>query len=178
MRLAVAHGIIKEHGGDIRVYSELGKGTIFHVYLYLMENLEKPDSKERSGNHPTGMERILLVDDEESIIELESQVLERLGYTITAYTRCQDALNAFKNDPDGFDLVITDMAMPKMTGEQFAKALFSIRRDIPVIICTGFSERIDHRKVEELGISGLLNKPILKSDMASKVRKVLDEHKN
>lgn len=173
--LAVVYGIIKEHGGEIRVKSEPGKGSTFDVYFPLLEALDKSESSEIPQPHPTGTERILLVDDEEAVVLLERQMLERLGYKVTDFSNSGDALKAFEANPDAFDLVITDMAMPNITGIQLAETLFSVRRDIPVIICTGFSERLNVQTAEKLGISGLLKKPVSKMDMAGMIRKVLEE---
>ena len=173
--LAVAYGIIKKHKGDIKVYSELGKGTTFNIYFPLMEkpvDLIKPSATEQLYS---GSENILLVDDEESIAKLEKQMLERLGYKVTMRVNSQEALEAFRAKPDYFDLVISDMTMPNMTGDQLAIELKEIRANIPVIICTGFSERINEENAEMMGIKGLLMKPVVKSDMAKMVRKVLDE---
>ena len=127
---------------------------------------------------PTGTERILIVDDEISVARLEKQMLERLGYTVIEYSSSQTALDAFRQAPDSYDLVISDMTMPDMTGDRLAKELISIKSDIPIIICTGFSERIDSEKSEEIGIKGFLMKPVVKADMARMVRKILDETKN
>ncbi len=174
--LSVVHGIVKEHGGDIRVYSEVGKGTAFHVYLPLLENGK--DNK-RAGalirKYPTGCERILLVDDEEIIVRVEQKMLERLGYQITVRTGSLDALDAFRANPGDYDLVISDMGMPDMTGMQLARELISIRPGIPIIICTGFKDDRDEKRGKALGIKGFLMKPVATGDLAEMVRKVLDE---
>ncbi len=175
--LSVAYGIIKEHKGDIKVYSEIGKGTTFNIYLPLMENpvdLIEPFTTEQ---YHTGSENILLVDDDEAIANVERQLLERLGYNVTVRVNSKEALEAFRRKPNYFDLVISDMTMPKMTGDQLAIELKNIRADIPVIICTGFSERINEENFKTLGICGLLMKPIVLSELAKTVRKVLDEAK-
>ncbi len=173
--LAVAHGIIHEHGGDIRAYSELGKGTVFNVYLPLIEKPVKRKSLEKPENLPTGHERILLVDDEEAIVHLERQILKRLGYAATAFKNPMDALKAFQAAPDDFDLVITDMAMPKKTGIQLAVELLAVRPDIPVILSTGFSEHMNAQDAIKMGLKGLLKKPVTKSTLARTVRRVLDD---
>ncbi len=175
--LAVVYGIIKEHGGDVKVQSDLGIGTSVDVYLPLLEESSQSESAAHVEIHPTGSERILLVDDEESIANLEKQIIERLGYQVTLFTNSLDALSAFRRNPDAFDLVITDMTMPRMTGDQFAKAMISIRQDIAIIICTGFSEKLDREKAKRIGIKGFLKKPVSKSDFARFLRKVLDEAK-
>jgi PAS domain S-box-containing protein len=173
--LAVAHGIIREHGGDIRVFSELGKGSVFHVYLPLIKDLAERKSLQKTKDLPKGHENILLVDDEESIVSLESQILKSLGYTVTTFKSPMDALKAFKAVPEDFDLVMTDMAMPKMNGVELAHELFKIRPNIPLIICTGFSEQINEQEASKLNIMGVLHKPMSKAEIAKMVRSVLDE---
>ncbi len=174
--LAMVFGIIKGHQGEIKVYSQLGQGANFNVYLPLMEKGPEIGKEETAAPDQTGRgERILLVDDEEPIVEYEKQMLERLGYHVTDCSGSVDALNLFQADPDGFDLVITDMTMPRMTGDQMARQMIAIRADIPIIICTGFSERISKEKAEVAGIKGFLMKPAVRSDMASMVRQVLDK---
>ncbi|MFH0729561.1 MAG: PAS domain S-box protein [Pseudomonadota bacterium] len=173
--LSVVYGILKEHGGDIRVYSETGKGAAFTVYLPVMEKTTESTMPDVAAVYETGTERILLVDDEEAIARLETQLLERLGYRVTARTSSADALEAFEANPSAFDLVLTDMTMPNMTGTQLAAKLFSIRPDIPIVICTGFSEKTSEEKAKANGINGFLMKPVVKSEMAKMVRKVLDE---
>jgi len=173
--LSVVLGIVKSCKGDIHVYSEPGKGTEVSVYLPIMK--QATEEIEFSPPLPIlgGTERILLVDDEESIAKVEKKMLERLGYHVSARTSSVDALKVFEAGPDTYDLVITDMTMPNMTGEQLAKELLSIRPDIPIIMCTGFSERINKEKAEASGIKGFLIKPVVKFEMGQTVRKVLNE---
>ena len=110
-----------------------------------------------------------------AIIRIETQILKKLGYRVTSRTGSLDALEAFRANPNGFDLVITDMAMPNMTGADLAKGLLEIKRELPIIVCTGFSEIINQENAAALGVKGFLMKPIIRSEMASMVRKVLDE---
>ncbi|MFH1981402.1 MAG: ATP-binding protein [Pseudomonadota bacterium] len=173
--LAVVYGIVKDHHGDIRIYSELEKGTTFNVYLPIMAQAENAVSIEGKEKSPTGHERILLVDDEEAIAKLERQMLERLGYKVTMRVNSLEALETFKTKPDLFDLVISDMTMPNMTGDRLAREMITIRPEIPIIICTGFSERLDPVKAASIGVRGFLMKPIVKAEMAKTIRKVLDE---
>jgi len=116
------------------------------------------------------------VDDEEAIITMERQVLERLGYQVTSRTGSLEALEAFRADPDKFDLIMTDMAMPNISGDKLSVELTKIRPDIPVLLCTGFSEKISEEKALSLGIKGFLLKPIIIKDLAKKIRQVLDQH--
>ena len=172
--LAVVYGIVKEHNGYIKLHSEIGKGSTFDIYLPLMEKSITSKPLNIAEENLGGNERILLVDDEASIAKLESQMLERIGYKVTSRVNSLEALEAFKANPQSFDLVITDMTMPSMTGAQLAEKLLAVRPDIPIIICTGFSERIDKDKAKSLGIKGFLMKPVVKSEIAKMVRKVLD----
>jgi len=173
--LSVVYGILKEHGGDIRVYSEVGKGTAFHVYLPLLEDAKDRKTAAVTRKYPTGCERILLVDDEEPIVLLEQMMLEKLGYQITVRTSSPDALHAFRANPSKIDLVISDMGMPNMTGDQLARKLISIRPGIPIIICTGFSDEKDQKRAKAMGVKGFLMKPVSLGDLAAMVRKVLDD---
>ena len=175
--LAVVFGIVKEHGGDIEVQSEEGKGTTFNVYLPLPRGISEPARAEKTQIQPKGTERILLVDDEKPVLRLEKIILERLGYRVEVRNNSIGALGAFGADPKSFDLVITDMAMPKMTGDQLAEQVMAIRPDIPIILITGFSDRIDDQKARRIGIKGFLPKPVEKADLANLVRKLLDEAK-
>ena len=175
--LSVVHGIVKEHGGDIRVYSEVGKGTVFHVYLPLLEDDRDSKTSPVTRKYPMGAEKILLVDDEESIVLMVQMMLEKLGYQITARLSSPDALAAFKANPDPFDLVISDRGMPNMTGDQLAVELMSIRPDIPIILCTGFSNENEVKRAKAMGIKGFLMKPMAIGDLAEMVRKVLDDVK-
>jgi PAS domain S-box-containing protein len=176
--LAVVFGIVKEHNGDIKVYSEVGKGTTFNVYFPLMEKSSETISDEKIENPEIGTDRILLVDDEEPVLKVEKLLLESLGYRVIPRLSSVDALEAFRSNPNDFGLVITDMSMPNMTGDQLAKELMSIRPDLPVIICTGFSERINEKKSRSIGIKGFLMKPVVKSELAQLVHKVLNTAKD
>ena len=133
-----------------------------------------PVEKVASTADPRGSERILLVDDEKQIVDLEKTMLGRLGYQVTALSSSVDALQVFQAKPGEFDLVITDMTMPNMTGAELAQKLIEIREDIPIILCTGFSEIINQEKAKALGIRHYLMKPVIKSEFAHAVRQVLD----
>ncbi len=176
MGLAMVHGIVKSHGGEIAVESEVGKGTEFRIYLPVTKKATE-SIEYKTEDLPTGTERILFVDDELSIANMGRQILERQGYTVTIRTSSMEALALFRNKPDRFDLVITDMAMPHMTGDKFAVELMEIRPDIPVIICTGYSKRISEEQAAEIGIKAFTMKPLVMRDLANTVRKVLDAAK-
>jgi PAS domain S-box-containing protein len=174
--LAVVHGIVKDHGGIITVYSELGVGTTFTVFLPKFESraaLEKEDMVDFSG----GNERILLVDDETMLCNITMRMLEHLGYTVTARTSGIEALEVFSRKPDAFDLVLTDVTMPKMTGIELGMEILAIRPGIPIILCTGFSDLVTPERVKALGVRELLMKPLVMSDLASALRQVLGDNK-
>lgn len=171
--LSVVHGIATGYGGDIKVYSESGRGTRFTVRLPLMEKEAETESTKDAETVPRGSEHILLVDDEEPIVRLEKSMLQGLGYQVTCCTRSTDALALFKASPGAFDLVITDMTMPEMTGDQLAAALLAIKEELPVIIATGFSQRIDRDQALNMGIKGFLGKSVVRSKMGKMVRELL-----
>jgi CheY-like chemotaxis protein len=173
--LSVAHGIVKAHGGAITVYSELGKGTTFHVYLPVIHEAEKAEKDEPKEALPTGSERILFIDDEEVLLEIGGQMLELLGYEVVTKISSEQALEMFRKQPDQFDLVITDMTMPHMTGDKFARELMKIRPHISVILCTGHSTLVLEEKAKDIGIRAFVMKPLVMRNLAETVRKVLDE---
>ena len=173
--LAVVHGIVKNHGGAIRVYSEPGKGTAFHMYLPKLESGEllEPDP---AAAIPTGNERILLVDDEEALAKALKKMVENLGYRVTVATDSREALSLFRNQPEAFDLVITDYTMPKLNGTELARQILEIRPKVPIILSTGFSERIKEEGATAVGISALIMKPVSLRGIAELIRKVITHH--
>ena len=176
MGLAVVHGIVKKHGGDIKVESEFGKGTIVKVLFPLINEQPLPGDQ-KTGTLPTGTERILFVDDEASLVKMFTQMLIHSGYEVIGKTSSTEALNVFKENPDRFDLVITDMTMPEMTGDEIARQIIQIRPDIPIILCTGHSNRMDENKAKQTGIKAFASKPLERKELIEMVRKILDEAK-
>ncbi len=171
--LSVVQGIIKELNGEITVTSELGSGSTFTVYLPILEKQIELKS-ETIEMLPVGKERILIVDDEALIVNLCRQMLAGLGYTVTTRTSSIEALELFRNRPDDFDLVLTDMTMPNMTGDRLAGELMKIRPDIPVILCTGYSKKLSEENIAKIGIKAFVMKPFVRSELAKTIRKVLD----
>ncbi len=177
MGLSVVHGIVANMNGAIHVYSKPGEGTQFHVYLPVEKNSSEAQVTNSEAPIQGGTEHILLVDDEEAILTMEKQALERLGYQVTVRTSSIEALEAFRVLSGKFDMVITDMQMPNMSGDKLAVELTKIRPDIPILLCTGFSEAMSEEKAASLGIKGFLLKPIVMKDLSRKIREVLDNNK-
>ncbi len=172
MGLAVVHGIVKNHGGAITVYSEVGKGSTFNIFLPQVKGDLETDTAP-SKHISTGRERILLIDDEEIQVRSVQPMLERLGYKVIGKTDALESLEVFRTQPDVFDLVITDQTMPHMTGRELAEEFLRIRPDIPIILCTGFSEVIHEEEAKAIGIREFIMKPFSVSEMAEKIRKTL-----
>ena len=172
--LAVVHGIVKRHEGAIMAHSEPGKGTVFDMLFPRIESEHKETALIRQPI-PKGAECILFVDDEEALAELGQKMLCQLGYATTAKTSSLDALEIFRARPDTFDLIVTDMTMPQMTGVGLAKEILRIRPEIPIILCTGHSETITEEKAKAMGIRAFVMKPLSRRSLAQVVRKVLDQ---
>ncbi len=176
--LSIVYGIVKNYQGGIRVDSSLKTGTVFEIYLPITD---QPISSEThhsvSDSEKRGTEHILFVDDEDNIVKLFVRALEKFGYRVTGFNDSTEALEIFNSNPDDFDLVITDMAMPGMVGSQLAKRILDIRADIPIIICSGYSKRLDMIKANELKISARLDKPLKIESLLKITREVLDKSK-
>ena len=172
MGLSVVHGIVKNHGGSVSVYSEVEKGTTFNIYLPRMKGDLKTGSPSAKPVVP-GSGRILFVDDEEIVVRSMQPMLERLGYAVAGAVSAQEALDLFKEDPAGFDLIITDQTMPVMTGDKLAAAMQAIRPDIPIILSTGFSEVLREDEARARGIKDIILKPYSISEIAARIQKVL-----
>jgi PAS domain S-box-containing protein len=174
--LAVVHGIVQSHGGNITVYSEPGQGTIFRLYFPLVTDpVLIPDADGMEREFPWGTERLLVVDDEEEILSICSELVQAYGYTIKTFANSLDAFNHFKEDPTAYDLVLTDMTMPNMSGDLLGKNIMEIRPDIPVVICTGFSKIMEYGDSLNAGFAAYLTKPVEAGKLLLTIRKVLDE---
>ena len=171
--LSITHSIVAGMQGAINVYSEPGEGTTFQVYLPRIDADQDPDTRPEMPL-PRGSETILLVDDEEFVMEMTAELLGKLGYTVVPRNSSMEAYQAFQAMPDRFDLVITDQTMPKLTGLDLAARIRQIRDDIAVILITGFSAGIAGRKIDAVNIQAIMNKPVLKHELAGTVRSVLD----
>ena len=177
MGLPVIHGIVKTCGGDIQVESKPGKGTVFHLFFPCIDFEKKEPQKSQQLTieepRPGGNERLLFVDDEQLLVEVHQEILERLGYNVMAVRSGFEALALFTEDPEIFDLVITDHAMPGMTGIELSRKLFKIRADIPVILCTGLTKATVCQEAKDAGISDIVMKPIIMKNLDALIRDVL-----
>lgn len=175
MGLAVVHGIVTSHGGDITVYSKLAKGTTFNVYLPVTDEAMLT-GVEKTTPVREGAGRILLVDDDPGLVEMSKLMLESLGYYVVAHTNSQSALETFRTGPDLFDIVITDQTMPLMTGQKLGAMIKEIRPNIPILLCTGFSENINEDNFKEQGIDAFMMKPIIRNELSQTVHNLLKKN--
>lgn len=176
--LSVVYGIVKSYKGNISVKNNPDQGTEMVIFLPISKT--GPDdlnSHDKETFKSIGNERILFVDDEPSIIKLGTRALERCGYHVTAVNDSKEAFRLFKSNPDNFDLVITDMAMPGLVGSELSNKILELRPDIQIIICSGYSEKLDREKAKDLKVSAFLDKPLSVDDLVKNTRKVLDKSK-
>jgi PAS domain S-box-containing protein len=171
--LAVVHGTVKSLNGAITVESKPEKGSTFTIFLPKSVGMSGVEFEDHEPV-PTGVERILLVDDEKSLTNMGKSMLEKLGYTVSTKNSSFEALEHFRKNPGRYDLVITDMTMPGMTGERLAREIMNIRPDMPVILCTGYSELITEESAREIGIREFVMKPLVTRQFANIIRRVLD----
>lgn len=175
--LAVVYGIVKSHKGFIKTDSKVGRGSSFQLFFPIIEQADSPSiPKKELRPFSQGSEQIMLVDDEQDILKTLQAILERQGYKITAFEDSMSALQTFTEDPDFFDLIITDMTMPHMTGEQFSAQVLEIRQNMPIILCTGFHERFTEELARTLGIRKYLQKPVTGRELSGVIRDILDEN--
>ena len=172
--LAVVHGIVKHHGGAIAVQSNEGEGTTVQILLPVCEQGEE-EKDPAVLKAPTGKERILFVDDELSIAKMGKNILERLGYQVEVETDPEAALGCFASEPQRFDMVITDMTMPVMTGDKLCRKILKIRDNIPIILCTGFSEKMNADIAAQIGVRLYIEKPLDIQQLATIIRTAFDE---
>ncbi len=173
MGLSMVHGIVKSYGGSISCESMLGEGTVFRITLPTIE-AHALDENESTEPAPEGRERILLIDDEEILLQMGTNMLERLGYHVTARWNGIEALATFQNNPDLFDIVITDQTMPGMTGVDLSRRILQLRPNMPIILCTGYSSLISEEQALSLGIRGYAMKPLARKNVARLIRELLD----
>ncbi len=174
MGLSVVHGVVESIGGQVRVCSEVGRGTTFYVYLPVSAEKLSQEEVLSGSPSPRGTEKIILVDDEEPVGDIERDMLMTLGYDVQVFADPLEALEQYRAQPDVFDLIITDMTMPKMTGDKLAQEIMAIRPDMPVILCTGYSDLIDEESAKSMGIREYITKPVTIQSFGCTVRNVLD----
>jgi CheY-like chemotaxis protein len=174
--MAVVHGIMQSHDGAVSIQSEPGKGTTAYLYFPIQAAATALPPVEEKPAMPAGHgERILLVDDEPSLAMIGTKILQLLGYQVTAFTSAREALDAFIAEPGGFDLVITDLTMPGMTGIDLADALLATRGDLPILLTTGYIEDSIRDQLGLLGFREVLVKPVSAQVLAEAVRRVLGQ---
>lgn len=172
--LSVVHGIVTAIDGVIQVKSTPEVGTEFRIYIPVIDEFEGAERKQTADFIAGGSERILLVDDDPRLVTILDRALSGMGYRVTSMTDSTAAMKVFEQDPEAFDLVLTDMTMPKLTGKDLAERMLQLRPDIPVIMCTGYSEVMDSHEAKVIGIRKFIMKPIVKKDLGVILRSVLD----
>jgi signal transduction histidine kinase/ActR/RegA family two-component response regulator len=172
MGLAVVHGIVTSYGGEIHVSSSVGKGTEFIIYLPITDNKEITGNADNLSSTLRGTEHILFVDDEKAICKIEMKMLKKLGYTVTYTTSSIEAVQLFRENPEAYDLIITDLTMPMLSGDQLARTVSEIRKDIPVILCTGYNNLSSEHQYQN--VKEYCHKPLLQAELSIAIRKALD----
>jgi len=173
--LAVVGSIVKKHNGMIKIHSRIGKGTVVNVFFPVFNNtLDKCTKPDYSIKKLGGTEHILLIDDEQGILDSTQQMLSNMGYTVSGFADGISAFKAFAKEPDAFDLVITDMSMPNMDGRLLSEKILSLKKKIPVILCTGFHETFTEKDAVKMGIRRYLHKPVPIQTLTLAIRKELD----
>ncbi len=174
MGLAVVHGIVNAHKGRILVESFENRGTTFEVYFPLLDDYDGPGDQADSAQMPQGFEHILLVDDQPQVVGVQKQLLERLGYKVTTKKNGMEVVEAVRNPDQTYHAIIMDMTMPEMTGDVLAAKIKEINPTIPMILCTGYSEKISSDKAKTIGIDAFLRKPVANANLAKTLRRILD----
>ncbi|MGD9201434.1 MAG: PAS domain S-box protein [Chitinispirillia bacterium] len=172
--LSVVYGVMQSHNGNISVESCSGKGTIFKLFFPKSETMVTVMEEEIRKEPIKGHERILFVDDEELVKDMGTILLNSLGYKVSSTSNSLEALETIKKDPNSFDLLITDQAMPDMTGLELAHEIHKINSELPIVLCTGFSSKVSNEKIAAFGINAIFFKPLIKRDIAIKLREILD----
>lgn len=172
--LSVVQGIVRTCGGEITVASKPDKGTEFTVLFPVAEGGKDQNADDEPTMIEGGDESILLIDDEPSVLKVEQRILRKLGYNVTIENDSEKALEKIKREPEKFDLVISDMTMPKMNGATLAEKAMRANPDLPVIICTGYSNRITKEEIRRLGVKALVYKPLSVPSIASEIRKIFN----
>jgi signal transduction histidine kinase/ActR/RegA family two-component response regulator len=175
--LSTVNGIVKNHNGFIKVRSKIGEGSIFQVFLPVIEEDEFPEDPEATETAlAMGTEKIMLVDDETDILGTLKAILTRYGYEVLTFNTAESALNVFIEHPKEIDLIITDMTMPQMTGDKFSREVLKIRADMPIVICTGYHENFTEAEAIKMGIKKYIQKPVMGMELSKVIRELLDAH--
>jgi CheY-like chemotaxis protein len=172
MGLAMVHGIVKRHDGYLELENNPGRGATFHVFLPRSSEMARPEA-DLPADLVFREGRILFVDDEKPLTDIGREMLESIGFEVVTRTSSIEALEAFKFKAGDFDLIITDQSMPNMTGMEFAHEVLKIRPDIPIILCTGFSDAVSYERLRDIGIGDFIMKPILKHDLMASIGRLL-----
>ena len=173
--LSVVHGIVKSYSGEIKVFSDPGKGSRFDIYIPVIEG-EEIEKSENTMTVPSGKgEKVLVIDDEKVLVDIMEEILKKLNYEVFSFTDSKEAFLFFRDNPDNIDIVVTDQTMPELTGLELAGKIMAIRPDIPVILCTGYSKQVRRIDLKAAGIRELLMKPVVRIEIAEAIRRELNK---